>query len=78
MIAAVVDPLPHDGVVRVQVDGDVFAFGVQHVAEFLQAAVLRAAAGRVPQVIHDVRHVHFTWDGKPAQLQVRILRKYLG
>lgn len=33
---------------------------IQHVAEFLQAAVLRAATGGVPQVVHDVRHVHFT------------------
>lgn len=58
VVAAVVDPLPHHGVVRVQVDGHVLVLRVQHVAELLQAAVLRAAAGGVAQVVHDVRHVH--------------------
>lgn len=58
VVAAVVDPLLHHGVVRVQVDGHVLLLRVQHVAELLQAAVLRAAAGGVAQVVHDVRHVH--------------------
>lgn len=60
IVAAVVNPLPHHGVVSVQVDGDVLVLRIQHVAEFLQSTVLWAAAGGVPQVVHDVRHVHFT------------------
>lgn len=58
--AAVVDPLLHDGVIRVQVDGDVLVLRVEHVAELLQPAVLGAAAGGVPQVVHDVGHKDFT------------------
>ena len=39
LIATVIDPLLHDGVVGVQIDGDVLALRVQHVAQILQAAV---------------------------------------
>lgn len=60
VVAAVVNPLLHDGVIRIQVDWDVFVLWIKHVAKFLQSAVLWAAAGGVPQVVHDVRHVHFT------------------
>lgn len=60
VVAAVVNPLLHDGVIRIQVDWDVFVLWIEHVAKFLQSAVLWAAAGGVPQVVHDVRHVHFT------------------
>lgn len=58
--AAVIDPLFHDGVIRVQVDRHVLVLRVEHVAELLQPAVLWAAAGGVPQVVHDVGHKHFT------------------
>lgn len=58
--AAVIDPLLHDGVIRVQVDRHVLVLRVEHVAELLQPAVLWAAAGGVPQVVHDVGHKHFT------------------
>lgn len=46
--AAVVNPLLHDGVIRVQVDRDVLVLRVEHVAELLQPAVLGAAASGVP------------------------------
>lgn len=64
MIATVFDPLLHDGVVGVQVNGDVLVFGVQHVTQFFQAAVLRATTRRVSQIVHDVRHVHFPYRPK--------------
>lgn len=60
VVAAVINPLPHHSVIGVQVDGDVLVLWVQHVAQLLQSTVLRAAAGGVAQVVHDVGHVHFT------------------
>lgn len=71
IVAAVVNPLPHHGVVSVQVDGDVLVLRIQHVAELLQSAVLRVATGGVPQVVHDVRHVHFTCSATATGARVK-------
>lgn len=61
VVAAVINPLFHDGVVCVQVDGHVFVLWIQHVAKLLQPTVFWAATCGVPQVVHNVRHIHFTW-----------------
>lgn len=60
LISAVLDPLLHDGMVGVQVDGDVLVLGVQHVAQLLQTAVLRAPTGGVAQVVHNPGYIHLT------------------
>lgn len=39
VVAAVINPLPHDSMVGVQVNGDIFVFWIQHVAKLLQSAV---------------------------------------
>lgn len=40
VVAAVIDPLLHDGMVGVQVNRDVFVFWIKHVAKLLQSTVL--------------------------------------
>lgn len=46
-------------------------FRVQHVAQLLQSAVLGATTGGVSQIVHDVRHVHFTYKQIKPELFLR-------
>lgn len=39
VVAAVINPLSHDGVIGIQVNRDVFALRVEHIAKLLQSAV---------------------------------------
>lgn len=77
IVTAIVDPLPHYGVIRVQVNGNVFVFWIEHIAKFLQSAVFWGATGGVTQVVHNVRDEHFTCKMKVAQRHLKEIFSHL-